>query len=208
MPTGVHLSNARQLLFDAAERVLRRDGVSGLTSRAVTMEAGVAKGVMHRHFADFDAFLAELVLDRTAQLDGPLTALRAAAGGGAVATNLVSALAAIFSPLAVAIVALVVTRDGLRARLRAAGAARFPLLPSRAGNGRRPLLTEGAAAITAYLGAEQALGRIAATADIATLSHTLIGGAHLLFTDRESGLPAAAALERLVAGLIQGAAPL
>ena len=70
MPTGVHLLNARELLFDAAERVLRRDAVSGLTSRAVTSEAAVAKGVMHRHFVDFDAFLAELVLDRAAQLDG------------------------------------------------------------------------------------------------------------------------------------------
>ena len=28
-----------------------------------------AKGVLHRHFVDFDAFLAELVLDRIARLD-------------------------------------------------------------------------------------------------------------------------------------------
>jgi len=41
--------------------------------------------VVHRHFADFDAFLAELVLDRVALLDGPMTALRQAAGTGIVA---------------------------------------------------------------------------------------------------------------------------
>ena len=194
MPTGVHLKNARELLFNAADRVLRRDGVSGLTSRAVTTEAGVAKGVMHRHFVDFDSFLAELVLDRVAQLDGPMAAIREAAGTGTVADNLVDALTAVFSPLAVAIVALVVTREGLRARLREAGAARFPLI------------AEGSAAITAYLAAEQALGRVADSADIATLSPTLIGATHLLFTDREGGPPGAEALHKLVIGVLHGAA--
>ncbi len=64
MPTGVAIRDAREQLFDAAERVLLRDGPNGLTSRAVTTEARCAKGVLHRHFADFDAFLAELMLDR------------------------------------------------------------------------------------------------------------------------------------------------
>nr|MDQ6938034.1 TetR family transcriptional regulator [Actinomycetota bacterium] len=55
MPTGVALRDAREQLFHAAERVLLRAGPNALTSRAVTTEAGVAKGVLHRHFADFDA---------------------------------------------------------------------------------------------------------------------------------------------------------
>ena len=71
MPTGVAIRDAREQLFDAAERVLLRAGPSALTSRAVTTEAGFAKGVLHRHFADFDAFLAELVLDRIARIDRP-----------------------------------------------------------------------------------------------------------------------------------------
>ena len=192
MPTGVHLLNARELLFHAAESVLRRDGVSGLTSRAVTAEAAVAKGVMHRHFVDFDAFLAELVLDRVAQLDGPMTALRESAGAGTVAENLVNALTAVFGPLAVAVPALVITRDGLRTRLREAGAPRFPLI------------AEGSTSITAYLGAEQALGRLAGSADIPTLSYTLIGATHLLFTDRESGPPDAEALRKVVVGVLRG----
>ena len=77
MPTGIALRDARQQLFDAAERVLLRDGPSALTSRAVTTEAGVAKGVLHRHFDDFDAFLAELVEDRIAGIDRQAAALRA-----------------------------------------------------------------------------------------------------------------------------------
>jgi hypothetical protein len=43
VPAGVALRDPRQQLFDAAARVLLRDGVTGLTSRAVTTEAGVAK---------------------------------------------------------------------------------------------------------------------------------------------------------------------
>ncbi|MFE0877152.1 hypothetical protein ACFW4X_20175 [Streptomyces smyrnaeus] len=38
-----------------------------MTIRAVTTEAGVAKGLVHRHFADCDALLGGLVLDRTAR---------------------------------------------------------------------------------------------------------------------------------------------
>lgn len=107
MPTGVAIHDARDQLFDAAERVLLRDGPSALTSRAVTTEAGCAKGVLHRHFADFDAFLAELVLDRIAQLDAQAAALRESAGTGTVTDNLTGALTDLFGSVAVAIVGLV-----------------------------------------------------------------------------------------------------
>src|ERR1700741_5358144 len=79
MPTGVAIRDPRRQLLDAAERVLLRDGPAALTSRAVTDEAGVAKGVLHRHFTDFEAFLAELVLDGIAQVNAQAAALRATA---------------------------------------------------------------------------------------------------------------------------------
>ncbi len=120
MPTGVHLRDARQQLFDAAERVLLRDGPNELTSRAVTEEAGCAKGVLHRHFADFDAFLTELVLDRAGQLRAQARELRETVGTGTVAGNLTEALTALFGPVPVAIIPLITFRDGLRARLRKA----------------------------------------------------------------------------------------
>src|SRR5713226_2808030 len=120
VPTGVALRDARGQLFDAAERVLLRDGPAALTGRAVTTEAGVAKGVLHRHFADFDAFLAELVLDRIARIDNQATALRNSAGTGTVVGNLSGALTALFGSVALVIVALIISRDDLRARLRQA----------------------------------------------------------------------------------------
>jgi AcrR family transcriptional regulator len=194
VPTGIALRDARYLLFDAADRVLLRDGASGLTSRAVTAEAGVAKGVMHRHFAEFDAFLAELVLDRAARLDGQAAALLESAGTATVADNLTDALIALFGPVAVAIVGLVISRDGLRARLRQAGAARIPLL------------AEGTAMVASYLGAERDLGRIAAGADIDTLAPTIIGAAHLLFTDRGSTPTDTATVHKMVTTIMAGSA--
>ena len=63
-----------------------------LTSRAVAGEAGVAKGVLHRHFAEFDAFLAGLAEDRIARIADEAAVLRERAGTGTVAGNLTGAL--------------------------------------------------------------------------------------------------------------------
>jgi hypothetical protein len=45
------------------------EGPNALTRRAVTIEAGCAKGVLHRHFTDSNGFLLELILDRLGRLD-------------------------------------------------------------------------------------------------------------------------------------------
>ena len=188
MPTGVHLRDVRQQLFDAAERVLLRDGPSGLTSRAVTDEAGCAKGVLHRHFTDFDEFLTDLVLDRAARLETQAGALRESAGTGTVAGNLTGALTTLFGPVPVAIIPLITFRDELRARLRQA-------MPG----GGIAILAQATTAVAAYLTDERDMGRIAADADIDSLTLSLVGGGHLLFADRDPGPPTPATVERFVA---------
>ena len=192
MPTGVAIRDVREQLFDAAERVLLRDGPNALTSRAVTTEAGCAKGVLHRHFADFDAFLAEFVLDRVGRMDPQAAALRESAGTGTVAGNLTGALTALFGSVAVAIVPLITFRDELRARLRQTWPAGVPVL------------TEAAVMIASYLSAERELGRIAADADVDTLAPTLIGAGHLLFADRTAAPPEAGAVRKMVTTVIAG----
>jgi AcrR family transcriptional regulator len=193
MPSGVHIHNVRGQLFEAAERVLLRDGPDALTSRAVTEEANCAKGVLHRHFSDFDGFLAELVLDRVHGIEERTTTLRAAAGSGSVVDNLADALQDLFGPVTVAIVALITFRDGLRARLREAGLTGIPLA------------MQGTAMIAAYLTAERELGRLAGDADIDTLAPTLVGAGHLLFADRTSAPPQTAAVRKMVTTVIAGA---
>lgn len=195
MPTGVAIRDVREQLFDAAERVLLRDGPNALTSRAVTTEAGCAKGVLHRHFDDFDAFLAEFVLDRAGRMDSQAAALRESAGTGTVAGNLTGALTALFGSVAVAIVPLITFRDELRARLRRAWPAGVPVL------------TDAAVMIASYLSAERELGRIAADADVDTLAPTLIGAGHLLFADRTAAPPEAGAVRKMVTTVIAGVVP-
>jgi AcrR family transcriptional regulator len=192
VPTGVALRDAREQMFAAAERILLRDGPHALTSRAVTTEAGVAKGVLHRHFADFDAFLAELIEDRIARIGGQAAVLRESAGTGTVAGNLAGVLSDVFSSVAVAIVALITFRDDLRARLRATTPRGVPLL------------TEAAAMIASYLAVERDLGRIAAEADVGTLAPTLLGASHLLFADRTAAAPEPEAVHKLVTAVIAG----
>jgi AcrR family transcriptional regulator len=192
VPTGVAIRDARQQLFGAADRILRRAGPNALTSRAVTTEALCAKGVLHRHFADFDDFLAEYVLDRIGRMNPTAAALREAAGTGTVTGNLTSALTALFSSVAVAIVALVTFRDELRARLRQVWPAGVPVL------------TEAAVIVASYLTAERDLGRIAADADVDTLAPTLIGAGHLLFADRRGAPPEAGAVHKMVTTVVAG----
>lgn len=176
MPTGIPIHDVRDQLFDAAERVLLRDGPDALTSRAVTAEAGVAKGVLHRHFPDFDAFLAALVVSHIERLDGRSSALRAAAGTESVTDNLALALADVLDPSAIGVITLVCSRHELLARLRLSTPAGIPLA------------TEITKMIAAYLTAERGLGRIALEADVDTLAITLVGSAHLLAAGRD-GVP-------------------
>ncbi len=184
MPTGTAIPDVRQQLFDAAGRILPRAGPSALTSRAVTTEAGCAKGVPHRHFTDFDAFLAELVAERIARIDAQAVALRASAGTGTVIGNLAGALTEVFDTVAVGIVGLVVFRDELRARLR---------LTRRRGV---PVLVEATAMIAGYLADERELGRLAADTDTESLA--LIGAGHLLRAGHEDPPPPAGAVEQVV----------
>jgi AcrR family transcriptional regulator len=173
MPTGRPIHDIREQLFDAAERVLLRDGPSALTSRAVTTDAGVAKGILHRHFPDFDTFLAALALIHIERLETRSQDLRASAGTGTVTHNLARALAAALDPRAVQIISLVCSRHELLARLR---------LTTPSGV---PLATEITKMIAAYLTAERGLGRIALKADVDTLAITLVGSAHLLAAGKD-----------------------
>jgi AcrR family transcriptional regulator len=190
VPTGVVIRDARRRLFNAAERILLRDGPNALTSRAVTIEARCAKGVLHRHFTDFDGFLAELVQDRIARIETQAADLCASAGTGTVTDNLTNALTAIFESVAVAIVGLIIFRDDLRARLRTDAPYGIPVL------------REAKAMIAAYLGNERELGRIAADADVDALALALIGAGHLLFAGREGTPPETGAVETVVTTII------
>jgi AcrR family transcriptional regulator len=194
-PRGVTIPELRERLFQAAERVLVRDGPGGLSGRAITKEAGVATGLLYNHFADLDEFLAELILDRGRRAAAGLAWLGSRAGEGTVIGNLTEA--ALSFGLKVPIFAgLVRSRPALAGRLHSA-----------LGSGA-PVLSEIEAAFAAYLEAEKDLGRIAAEADTRTLALAIIGTVHhLLLTDRADGPDLHDLVRQIIATLLTGSAP-
>jgi len=195
-PRGVTIPDVPAQLFQAAEQVLLRDGPSGLNSRAITNQAGVAKGVLHNHFTDLDSFLAAFVLDRFRLAIEAAATLPSRAGTGTVVGNLTDAALAVFGSNAPALISLVTSRPSLMLRLQQSVAAGAPNLQT---------IEE---VFAAYLNAEKRLGRIAAAADTGILALALVGTIHHLFvTSHASGPDPRRRVRRIVAALVADVAP-
>ncbi len=59
-PETYHHGSLRHALLQAAERILDRDGIPGLTLRAAAREAGVSHAAPKNHFGDMTGLLSEL----------------------------------------------------------------------------------------------------------------------------------------------------
>ena len=173
-PRGVAIPEVREQLFAATDRLLARSGPASLSTRAITGEAGVANGVLHRHFRDLDAFLAEYAAGRLQAIADRAAQRPARAGHGTVTGNLTDATLALFGSSALALVNLAAARPAL-------GTALEHL--TTAGGG----LGDVEKHVTAYLDAEKKLGRIAAGADTQTLAFTLLGSVHHLMMTNPAG---------------------
>jgi AcrR family transcriptional regulator len=183
--------DVRERLFAAAERVVERDGPGALTSRAVTTEAGCAKGLLHAHFAGLDEFVAELCLDRFARTAERARALAGRAGEGTVAGNLTAVALALFDSGGPAVSGLAMTRPAAALRIR------------QALEGGAPGFTAIQEAVTGYLEAERELGRLPDTLDADTTALAVVGTAHHLLMTSWPGAPdPRAPMERLVAALV------
>ena len=194
-PRGRAIPGVREQLFQAADRLLVRAGPAALTTRAITSEAGVANGVLHRHFRDLDTFLAELAADRLRAIADTAAALPARAGQGTVIGNLTDATLALFGSSALALVNLVASRPALGTALEHV---------TTAGSG----LGDVEKHFTAYLEAEKKLGRIAADADTQTIAFTLLGSVHHLMVTNPAGLPdLPQRVRRIVEALAAGMQP-
>ncbi|GGW54968.1 TetR family transcriptional regulator [Streptomyces lucensis JCM 4490] len=183
--------DVRERLFAAAERVVERGGPGALTSRAVTAEAGCAKGLLHAHFAGLDEFVAELCLDRFARTAVKAQALSGAAGQGTVARNLDAVVLALFDSGGLAISGLAMTRPAAALRIR------------EALEGGAPGFTAIETAITGYLEDERGLGRLPSGTDPPVVALALVGTAHHLLMTSWPGAPdPRPRVARLVAALV------
>ncbi|HEX7563211.1 MAG TPA: TetR/AcrR family transcriptional regulator [Bradyrhizobium sp.] len=73
-----HHGALRGALLEAAERVLERDGLAGLTLRAVAREAGVSHAAPTHHFGDLTGLVSELAAVGYRQFSAAMTAAAAA----------------------------------------------------------------------------------------------------------------------------------
>lgn len=198
-PRGKTTPQAREALLAAAEAVIRRDGLTAMTTRAVAREARVADGLLYNHFADKADLLIALLTDRLEAAGARLATLPDRANTRTVRENLVEIVAEGLETLLdlAPLLGALLDRPDLRARQHDGGAA-----PDRQG-----------AVIPArtYLEAERAAGRVRAGADVDAAATLLVGACHDLAFHRalhrdaspvDPGLP-----ERLVDTLMAGLLP-
>jgi AcrR family transcriptional regulator len=191
-------------LVDAAERVLRVKGLARATTKEIAREAGLAEGTLYLHFADkLDLIRAvqEKLLPPFIEL---LLQLPAKSGARTVEANLTE----------VAEQAMALYRDML---LVGSGLFADPELLERFRTRMRELGGGPHRAyepIVAYLEAEQALGRVAAGADLVGAGVLLLGGCQQhVFVEQLSGPDLAPLGDRpstaaaLVRALLAGLAP-
>jgi len=72
-----HHGDLHEALLQAAERVLERDGIAGLTLRAVAREAGVSHAAPTHHFGDLTGLLSELAAIGFRKFNAAMIAARA-----------------------------------------------------------------------------------------------------------------------------------
>lgn len=197
VPRGVAIPELQEQLFQAAERLLARDGPGGLSSRAITNEAGCAKGILFNHFTDLDGFLTEFVLDRFRRSVQDAAKLPTLAGQATVAQNLTDAAASLFGSNAFALANVVMSRPSLMSRIT-----------ERSADGKAPELLELERPFVVYLDAEKELGRVASDADTEAIGQALIATAHHLFmTHRAPTADLSGHLRRVIDALVAAVTP-
>ncbi len=152
-------------LIEAAEQILRKLGLSHLSTREVARTAGVAEGALYHHFEDKNELLLAVIKRHGPQYFDEIRNLPLRVGQRTLRENLneVAWVTYSFHRHAIPITCSLFADTELLARHR-------QLVRAKAGPERTY------EALTAYLSAEQRLGRVAKTADLEAAVTALVGG--------------------------------
>jgi AcrR family transcriptional regulator len=160
----VPVVDTRQRLVAAAEEVLKREGIRGLTTKAVAQAAGRSEGSIYNHFTDRVGLIMAVIDARLPPFIAVLMEL--VPGQRTVPTNLERVAKALieFDAVMLPLLGGVFADPELLVRFNAAMRPddKGPHRPHRG--------------ITAYLEGEQSLGRVPAHVDCAAVTMMLIGG--------------------------------
>ena len=186
----------RHRILDAAERVLRREGLGGVTTRLIAREVGCAEGTLYVHFLDRTQLLLAILDERFPPWGEHLRLLTSRVGHRTVRANLTD-----------------VTRtamgfyDNVMPLICSLFAEPELLPPYRKALSQRQVGPNFAqVVIDDYLRAEQKGGRVDPTADAAAAATALLGGAWFrMFTKHFMGEPLPDDDERFIANLVKNA---
>lgn len=164
----------RTALIESARRIIRRDGASALTMRALAVEAGCALGLPYKHFADREELVVEIVHSELERLRAAGEDLVSRAGTATVGGNLAWYAEVMLDSPAVALAREVISDHGLSKALAARA--------HHAGAGPDVFATS----FSRYLIAEQRAGRVDADVDVAAFAFLLAGALHNLIVSGEA----------------------
>jgi len=158
--------STRERLLDAAERIIRQQGIMAVTTKDIARAAGFSEGTLYRHFADKTDLLLAVMSERISgsflRLIRELPARAGTHTVQATLEELASAALAFFTqtaPLSAAIAADPAFAARHYVRLRELGAGPEVTLKT----------------VVAYIEAEQQLGRVRADASAAAAATLLLG---------------------------------
>lgn len=165
--TGGDPEAVRAYLLDATHRVVTERGLSGASTRHIAVEAGVAGGTLYNYFEDRTQLVAAAILRRAHILARPIGELPSRAGTATVRDNLewFARYADEVLEELVPLIAAAFGEPALLATLREQMTDDDPV----------HIATH---VVSAYLLAEQGLGRVAAEADCGAAAATLVSLCH------------------------------
>ena len=88
--------NRRSDILQAAERLMRSRGLSGVTTRQISREVGCSEGALYVHFTGRLDLLLAMLEENLPEMLRPLQVLKESVGSGSAQQNLVEALRGIF----------------------------------------------------------------------------------------------------------------
>jgi AcrR family transcriptional regulator len=190
--------NRRKEILQAAEKLMLSRGLSGITTRLISAEAGCSEGALYVHFKGRLELLLAMLEESLPEMLRPLRTLQQQVGRGSPQMNLAAALRGIF-------------RFHQQATPRVAGLFADPELhaafrSSLSRQKKGPHLS--LKALEDYIAAEQRLGRIDRRVDPKLAAYVLMSSSFFsAFNEQFFGKPMQPTWHKLVTQIIAAVAP-